>query len=81
VIIFVNLGFALFTPPLGDYQVLTYSAAHLHPQNGEIRYNAWNMWRSGYFAEIALFDARLICKTFCIFQSASSPKGAGSFSI
>ena len=23
--------------------VQTYSAAHLHPRNGEIRYNAWNM--------------------------------------
>jgi hypothetical protein len=39
------------------------------------------MWSSGYFAEIAIFDAKLFCKTFCIFQSASSPKGAGSFSI
>jgi hypothetical protein len=37
------------------------------------------MWSSGYFAEIAIFDARLFCKTFCIFQSASSPEGAGSF--
>jgi hypothetical protein len=36
-----------------------YSVAHLHPQNGEIRYNAWNMWSSGYFAEIAIFDAGL----------------------
>jgi hypothetical protein len=33
------------------------------------------------FAERAIFDAGLFCKTFCIFQSASSPKGAGSFSI
>jgi hypothetical protein len=24
-----------------------------------IRYNAWNMWGSGYFAEIAVFDAGL----------------------
>jgi hypothetical protein len=48
---------------------------------GEIRYNAWNMWSSGYFAEIAIFDAGLFCKTFCILQSASSPKGAGSFPI
>jgi hypothetical protein len=54
--------------------VLTYSAAHLHPRNGEIKYNAWNMWSSGYFTEIAIFDAELFCKTFCIFQSASSPK-------
>ena len=61
--------------------VQTYSAAHLHPRNGKIRYNAWNMWSSWYFAEIAIFDAGLFCKTFCIFQSASSPKGAGSFSI
>jgi hypothetical protein len=58
--------------------VLTYSAAHLHPQNREIKYNAWNMWSSGYFAEIAIFDAWLFCKIFCIFQSASSLKGAGS---
>jgi hypothetical protein len=28
-----------------------------------------------------IFDAGLFCKTFYIFQSASSPKGAGSFSI
>jgi hypothetical protein len=61
--------------------VLTYSASHLHPRNGEIRYNAWNMWSLGYFVEIAVFDAGLFCKTFCIFQSASSPKGAGSFSV
>jgi hypothetical protein len=47
--------------------VLMYSATHLHPRNGEIRYNAWNMWSSGYFTEIAIFDARLFCKTFCIF--------------
>jgi hypothetical protein len=33
------------------------------------------------FVERAIFDAGLFCKTFCIFQSASSPKGAGSFSI
>jgi hypothetical protein len=39
------------------------------------------MWSSGYFAEIAIFDAGLFCKTFCILQSASSPKGAGSFPI
>jgi hypothetical protein len=50
-------------------------------RNEEIRYNAWSMWSSGYFVEIAIFDAGLFCKTFCIFQSASSPKGAGSFSI
>ena len=61
--------------------VQTYSAAHLHPRNGEIRYNAWNMWSSGYFAETTIFYAGLFCKTFCILQSASSPKGAGSFSI
>jgi hypothetical protein len=41
----------------------------------------WNMWSWGYFAEIAIFYAGLFCKTFCILQSASSPKGAGSFSI
>jgi hypothetical protein len=61
--------------------VLTYSAAHLHPRNGEIRYNAWSMWSSGYFTKIAIFDVELFCKIFCIFQSASSPKGAGSFLI
>jgi hypothetical protein len=31
------------------------------------------------FAETTIFYAGLICKTFCILQSASSPKGAGSF--
>jgi hypothetical protein len=46
--------------------VQTYSAAHLHPRNGGIRYNAWNMWSSGYFAETTIFDAGLFCKTFCI---------------
>jgi hypothetical protein len=61
--------------------VLMYSAAHLHSRNGEIRYNAWNMWSSGYFAETTIFDVGLFRKTFCIFQSASSPKGAGSFSV
>jgi hypothetical protein len=54
--------------------VQTYSAAHLHPRNGEIRYNAWNIWSSRYFAETAIFYAGLFCKTFCILQSASSPK-------
>jgi hypothetical protein len=39
------------------------------------------MWSLGYFAERAIFDAELFCKTFYIFQSTSSPKGAGSFSI
>jgi hypothetical protein len=38
------------------------------------------MWSSGYFVETAVFYAGLFCKTFCILQSASSPKGAGSFS-
>jgi hypothetical protein len=33
------------------------------------------------FAEKAIFDAGLFCKTFYHFQSASSSKGAGSFSI
>jgi hypothetical protein len=37
------------------------------------------MWSSKYFAETTIFYAGLFCKTFCIFQSASSPKGAGSF--
>jgi hypothetical protein len=31
------------------------------------------------FAETTIFYAGLFCKTFCIFQSASSTKGAGSF--
>jgi hypothetical protein len=61
--------------------VLTNPAAQLHPRNGEIRYNAWSMWSSGYFAKRTIFDAGLFCKTFYIFQSTSSPKGAGSFSI
>jgi hypothetical protein len=33
------------------------------------------------FAEKEIFDAGLFCKTFYLFQSASSPKGVGSFSI
>jgi hypothetical protein len=33
------------------------------------------------FAERASLDAGLFCKTFYLFQSASSPKGAGNFSI
>jgi hypothetical protein len=32
------------------------------------------MWSSGYFAERAIFDAGLFCKTFYIFQSTSSSK-------
>jgi hypothetical protein len=56
-----------------------YSAAHLHPRNVEIRYNAWNMWSSGYFVERAIFYGGLFCKTVCIFQSASSPKRTGRF--
>jgi hypothetical protein len=39
------------------------------------------MWSLGYFKERAIFDAGLFCKAFYIFQSTSSPKGAGSFSI
>jgi hypothetical protein len=39
------------------------------------------MWSLGYFAQKAFFDAGLFCKTFYLFQSASSPKGVGSFSI
>ena len=35
--------------------VQTYSAAHLHPRNGEIRYNAWNMWSSGYLQKQQYF--------------------------
>jgi hypothetical protein len=31
------------------------------------------------FAETTIFNAGLFCKTFCIFQSTSSPKGVGSF--
>jgi hypothetical protein len=37
------------------------------------------MWSSVYFAERAIFDAGLFCKTFYIFPSASSSKGAESF--
>jgi hypothetical protein len=33
------------------------------------------------FAEKAILDVDLFCKTFYLFQSASSPKGVGSFSI
>jgi hypothetical protein len=33
------------------------------------------------FAERTIFDVGLFCKTFYIFQSASSSKGGGSFSI
>jgi hypothetical protein len=33
------------------------------------------------FAEKAIFDAGLFCKTFYLFQSASSPKGVQNFSI
>jgi hypothetical protein len=33
------------------------------------------------FVEKAIFDAELFCKTFYLFQSPSSPKGSGSFSI
>jgi hypothetical protein len=33
------------------------------------------------FCRKAIFDAGLFCKIFYIFQSTSSPKGAGSFSI
>jgi hypothetical protein len=47
--------------------VLTYSVAHLHPRNGEIRYNAWSMWSSGYFTERAIFDAEFFCKKNHIF--------------
>jgi hypothetical protein len=39
------------------------------------------MWSSRYFVETTIFYAGLFCKTFCILQSASSPKGAVSFSI
>jgi hypothetical protein len=39
------------------------------------------MWSSGYFAERAIFDAGLFCKTIYIFQSTSSPEGVESFSI
>jgi hypothetical protein len=38
------------------------------------------MWSSGYFAETSVFYAVLFCKIFYIFQSASSPEKAGSFS-
>jgi hypothetical protein len=32
------------------------------------------MWSSGYFAEIAIFDAGLFCKTFYIFKAHPLPK-------
>jgi hypothetical protein len=51
-----------------------YSAAHLYPRNGEIRYNAWNMWSSGYFAEIAIFDAGYFVKHFVFFKAHPLPK-------
>jgi hypothetical protein len=54
--------------------VLTYSTAHLHLRNGEIRYNAWNIWSSGYFAETTIFDAGLFCKTFVFFKVHPLPK-------
>jgi hypothetical protein len=38
------------------------------------------MWSSGCFVEKAIFDAGLFCKTFYLYQSASCPKGAESFS-
>ena len=59
--------------------VQTYSAAHLHPRNGEIRYNAWNMWSSGYFAETAIFYAELFWKTFCIFAKRILSKRSRKF--
>jgi hypothetical protein len=33
------------------------------------------------FAEKAIFDEGLFCKTVYLFQITSSPKGVGSFSI
>ena len=59
--------------------VQTYSAAHLHPRNGEIRYNAWNMWSSRYFAETAIFYAELFWKTFCIFAKRILSKRSRKF--
>ena len=59
--------------------VQTYSAAHLHPRNGEIRYNAWNMWSSGYFAETTIFYAGLFWKTFCIFAKRILSKRSRKF--
>ena len=50
--------------------VQTYSAAHLHPRNGEIRYNAWNMWSSEYFAETTVFYAGLFLKNILYFCKA-----------
>jgi hypothetical protein len=61
--------------------VLMYPVAHLHPWNGEIKYNAWSMWSTRYFCRKRNFYVGLFCKTFYLFQSASSPKGAESFSI
>ena len=59
--------------------VQTYSAAHLHPRNGEIRYNAWNMWSLGYLAETAIFYAELFWKTFCIFANRILSKRSRKF--
>jgi hypothetical protein len=51
-----------------------YSAAHLHPRNGEIIYNAWDMWSSGYFAETTIFYVGLFCKHFVFFKAHPLPK-------
>jgi hypothetical protein len=51
-----------------------YPAAHLHPRNGEIRYNAWSMWSSRYFIEKMVFDAGLFCKTFNHFEVHPFPQ-------
>jgi hypothetical protein len=39
------------------------------------------MWSSGYFAERAIFDVGLFCKTFYIFQAHPLPKEQEVFNI
>jgi hypothetical protein len=39
------------------------------------------MWSSEYFAETTIFYEGCFEKHFVLLQSASSPKGAGSFSV
>ena len=50
--------------------VLTYLAAHLHPWNGEIRYNAWSMWSSGYFCR----NSNIWCRVLGAFVLRRSSK-------
>jgi hypothetical protein len=43
--------------------VQTYSAGHLHSRNGEIGYNAWNIWSSGYFIQGCFVKHFVFCKS------------------